>query len=62
MAAGASALVQTDIPRTPVAGPRDRFCVRSALLPMRKACLLHRRGANSTVSDRHLGSVGSKPT
>jgi hypothetical protein len=25
---------------------------------MRRACLLQRRSANSTVSDRHLGNVG----
>jgi hypothetical protein len=43
----------TNLREKQVNGPRDPFCVRSVLLSMRKACLLHRRDANSTASDRH---------
>ena len=45
----------------PNAGRKARKNVgaRSALLRCARACPLHRKGANSTVNDRHLGNVGS---
>jgi hypothetical protein len=46
--------------QTPVACPGDLFSVRSALLAMRKACLLHRRGANSSLRKRHPGNPGGQ--
>jgi hypothetical protein len=45
--------------QTPVASPRDRFCARSPLLPVRKGLPAAPEGADSTFTDRHLGNVGS---
>ena len=36
-----------------IGSARARRCFRCA-----RACPLHRKGANSTVNDRHLGNVG----